>query len=73
MPKLHVDEKYCKGCRICITFCPTQALKQSPKMNARGYFPPVSGEMEKCNQCGLCSLLCPDFAIMVLDGTEEAT
>ncbi len=73
MPKLYVNEKYCKGCGICITFCPTRALKQSPKLNARGYFPPEADKMEKCKRCGLCSLLCPDLAIMVSDGMEEGT
>jgi 2-oxoglutarate ferredoxin oxidoreductase subunit delta len=71
MPKLHVDQKYCKGCGICIEFCPAKALKQSRQLNARGYFPPEGGDMEKCNQCGLCSLLCPDFAIVVSDGIEQ--
>jgi 2-oxoglutarate ferredoxin oxidoreductase subunit delta len=70
MPKLHVDEKYCKGCGICTAFCPSGALQQSRKMNTRGYFPPESDDMGKCNQCGLCALLCPDFAIVVSDGDE---
>jgi 2-oxoglutarate ferredoxin oxidoreductase subunit delta len=67
MPTLHIEERYCKGCGICIEFCPTKVLKQSKKMNSRGYFPPESDEMEKCKKCGMCSLLCPDFAIVVSD------
>jgi 2-oxoglutarate ferredoxin oxidoreductase subunit delta len=65
MKKLYVEEKYCKGCGICIEFCPAKVLKTSKKMNARGYFQPESKDMEKCKKCGLCSLLCPDFAIVV--------
>ena len=65
MPKLHVEERYCKGCGICIEFCPVKILKKSQKMNSRGYFPPESSEMGKCKKCGMCSLLCPDFAIVV--------
>ena len=65
MPKLHVEERYCKGCGICIEFCPVKILKKSKQMNSRGYFPPESSEMEKCKKCGMCSLLCPDFAIVV--------
>jgi 2-oxoglutarate ferredoxin oxidoreductase subunit delta len=65
MTKLHIEEKYCKGCGICIEFCPAKVLKASKKMNVRGYFLPESGDMEKCQKCGLCSLLCPDFAITV--------
>jgi 2-oxoglutarate ferredoxin oxidoreductase subunit delta len=63
--QLHIEDKYCKGCGICIEFCPAKILKRSKKMNSRGYFPPESNEMEKCKKCGMCSLLCPDFAIVV--------
>jgi 2-oxoglutarate ferredoxin oxidoreductase subunit delta len=65
MPKLYIEEKYCKGCGICVEFCPVKILKPSKKMNSRGYFPPESEEMEKCKVCGMCSLLCTDFAIVV--------
>ena len=67
MPKLHIEERYCKGCGICIEFCPAKVLMKSEKMNSRGYFPPEGVEMEKCKNCGMCSLLCPDFAIVVSD------
>jgi 2-oxoglutarate ferredoxin oxidoreductase subunit delta len=67
MPTLYIEERYCKGCGICIEFCPAKVLKQSKKMNSKGYFPPESKEMEKCKNCGMCSLLCPDFAIVVSD------
>jgi 2-oxoglutarate ferredoxin oxidoreductase subunit delta len=67
MPKLYIEDKYCKGCGICIEFCPAKILKPAQKINSRGYFPPESDEMEKCKNCGLCSLLCPDFAIVVSD------
>jgi len=65
MPTLHIEERYCKGCGICVEFCPAKILKPSKKMNSKGYFPPESQEMEKCKVCGMCSLLCPDFAIAV--------
>jgi len=67
MPKLFIEEKYCKGCGICVEFCPARVLKTSKKMNPRGYFPPESKNMEKCKKCSMCSLLCPDFAIVVAD------
>ncbi|MGC8809542.1 MAG: 4Fe-4S binding protein, partial [bacterium] len=52
MPKLYVEEKYCKGCGICIEFCPAKVLQFSKKINSRGYFPPESNNMEKCKKCG---------------------
>jgi len=50
-----------------VEFCPSKVLKTSKKMNPRGYFPPESENMEKCKKCNMCSLLCPDFAIVVSD------
>ena len=67
MLKLFIEERYCKGCGICVEFCPAKVLKISKKMNPRGYFPPEGENMEKCKKCNMCSLLCPDFAIVVSD------
>lgn len=67
MPKLFVEDRYCKGCGICIAFCPAKVLRPAKKINSRGYFIPESETMEKCKKCGMCSLLCPDFAVVVAD------
>lgn len=60
--KIYVDATLCKGCNLCIDFCPKEALKPSETMNKKGVFPAVVDE-EKCNLCGTCTLFCPDFAI----------
>ncbi len=67
MPRLYIEDRYCKGCGICIEFCPVKILKPAQKISPRGYFMPECDEMDKCTQCGMCSLLCPDFAIVVSD------
>ncbi len=65
MNKLSVDERYCKGCLICIYVCPTKAIQPEEKLNAKGYRLPKEENMTLCKGCGLCVLMCPDFAIAV--------
>lgn len=62
--KIEVDEDYCKGCNLCIEFCPRDALKPAEELNKKGIHPPVQVE-GRCNACRLCELICPDFAITV--------
>ena len=56
---LHVEEAWCKGCGICVGFCPRKVLSIA-----------VNGKLsvdrqEDCIGCGQCQLRCPDFAIEV--------
>ncbi|MFH0822625.1 MAG: ferredoxin family protein [Pseudomonadota bacterium] len=62
--EVHIIENRCKGCGFCIEFCPNRCLKQSKRFNAKGYHPPeLIFHAEDCTNCGLCGLICPEFAI----------
>ena len=50
---------WCKGCGICVAFCPKEVLS----MNERGE--PQVTDPERCTGCTWCELRCPDFAISV--------
>jgi 2-oxoglutarate ferredoxin oxidoreductase subunit delta len=65
MNKLWIDERYCKGCLICIDACPTKAIRPSEKLNSKGYRLPIEENMALCKACEICVLMCPDFAIAV--------
>jgi 2-oxoglutarate ferredoxin oxidoreductase subunit delta len=65
---VHIIEERCKGCGFCVEFCPQEVLVMSHKTNAKGYHPPEITDGSHCINCGLCTLLCPDFAIYVDDG-----
>lgn len=51
-----VKEEWCKGCGICVAFCPRHVLGlKNEKV--------VVIHPEDCNKCGQCELRCPDYAI----------
>lgn len=52
--------RWCKGCHICASFCPTGVLE----MHESGDFPVVV-QPEKCTACHFCDTHCPDLAIVV--------
>jgi 2-oxoglutarate ferredoxin oxidoreductase subunit delta len=61
----------CKGCRFCIEFCPRQVLEESTEFNSKGYHPVYTTNPDDCVNCGLCELICPEFAIRVTLLEEE--
>lgn len=56
----------CKGCGICVTFCPKEVLAVSEL----GKVYVKNGEA--CIACRQCETLCPDYAIFV-DKKEAAS
>jgi 2-oxoglutarate ferredoxin oxidoreductase subunit delta len=51
---------WCKGCRICVEFCPPKVLA----LEADEEHPRVVAP-EKCTACHFCDTHCPDLAIVV--------
>ena len=68
--KVYIIDERCKGCGFCIEFCPRDVLEESEKYNSKGYHPPEVANPDDCVHCGLCELICPEFAIFVLDAKE---
>ena len=56
--EVEIIEQYCKGCSICVAFCPTNVLEMDL------YVVKVA-KPEACIACMQCELRCPDFAIKV--------
>ena len=65
MIEIVINHDYCKGCSICIVFCPKKVLQPSKDINAKGYILPEAVDIAACTQCKLCEIVCPDLAIAV--------
>jgi 2-oxoglutarate ferredoxin oxidoreductase subunit delta len=63
---IRINDNLCKGCNICIEFCPLIVFERSDKLNRKGYYVPVVAREEDCNYCSICDLLCPEFAIVLV-------
>jgi 2-oxoglutarate ferredoxin oxidoreductase subunit delta len=55
----------CKGCGICVHFCPNGVLKMSGEFTPKGYHPPQKKTDKACKGCRTCEQMCPDLAIYV--------
>jgi 2-oxoglutarate ferredoxin oxidoreductase subunit delta len=69
--EIHVVVDRCKGCALCVTYCPRNALEMSSVFNATGYHPPQARDVTLCLACGLCEVLCPEFAIFIVEVTRD--
>ncbi|MBP1763353.1 MAG: Ferredoxin [Firmicutes bacterium] len=59
MTMITIVENRCKGCNVCVAFCPKQVLA----LNSMGKVYVV--DQGACIGCGQCELRCPDFAIRI--------
>ena len=57
MEAVTINRQWCKGCGICVAFCPKEALKLENEKAV-----PIP---ERCIACGMCELYCPDLAVSV--------
>jgi len=61
-PKLkqhHINLDWCKGCGICVEFCPKKVLELDADDKVKVARP------QDCICCRLCELRCPDLAIEI--------
>jgi 2-oxoglutarate ferredoxin oxidoreductase subunit delta len=56
-----INRAWCKGCGICVTFCPKGVLILNDAGKAEAKF------VEQCVGCRLCEMRCPDFALRVVE------
>jgi 2-oxoglutarate ferredoxin oxidoreductase subunit delta len=55
-----INPEWCKGCGICVHFCPKKVLELDEDFKLHVARP------EDCIACKLCEYRCPDLAIEVI-------
>ena len=72
MLKVQVLSEYCKGCGLCVTVCPVEALEFSEELSSLAVYPPRQKPGVECTGCLSCALICPDAAVEIVE-VEEAS
>ena len=59
MAVVSINSRWCKGCGICVAFCPKKTLELDREGKA------FQAKSDDCIRCGMCALYCPDLAVIV--------
>jgi 2-oxoglutarate ferredoxin oxidoreductase subunit delta len=65
LKELLINREWCKGCGICVAFCPKNVLELDERDKS------AARRIEDCIACRLCELRCPDLAIKVIAEEQE--
>jgi 2-oxoglutarate ferredoxin oxidoreductase subunit delta len=65
---IEINQAVCKGCELCVSFCPKGTICISNKLNEIGYQPAEFTDGGECTGCAICALVCPEVAIEVYRG-----
>ncbi|MEA3429012.1 MAG: 4Fe-4S binding protein [Thermodesulfobacteriota bacterium] len=64
---ININRDWCKGCGICVHFCPKKVLELDGGDKAFAKRP------EDCICCKVCEFMCPDLAIEIIADQESCT
>ncbi|MDP6688578.1 MAG: 4Fe-4S binding protein [Alphaproteobacteria bacterium] len=58
-----IDEERCKGCELCIHYCPPEVLRLSERRKSLNHLVIELFDEANCTGCDICARVCPDIAI----------
>lgn len=62
---IEVNQKYCKGCELCVSVCPQSVMALDLEhLTPKGYHP-VYLAKSGCTGCAICAVVCPEAALTV--------
>lgn len=68
--KVLFNKEKCKGCELCISFCPKKIIQLDEGVNAKGFHPAGVIRQEECIGCQSCATMCPDCCISIYELEE---
>ena len=71
--KLVFNRDKCKGCELCVSFCPKKILAMDEGVNNKGYHPAGITDESACVGCRSCATMCPDCCISIYELEEGET
>jgi len=67
MAKVVINKEKCKGCLLCVSFCPKALFIVEEKLNSKGVKPVKLKEVNDCVGCGQCAVICPECCIEIYE------
>jgi len=68
MPRIKIDKNKCKGCMLCVAFCPRALIVRAKDLNKKGIHHvdyKTKENKSACTGCAMCAIMCPEACIEV--------
>jgi NAD-dependent dihydropyrimidine dehydrogenase PreA subunit len=66
-----IEPEQCKGCRLCVQFCPRQCIVLGTSINKMGY-QYAEFHSTACTACGICYYMCPEAGAITVFEEKKA-
>ena len=70
--RIKIHEDFCKGCKLCVEYCPKDCLAlTTDRLNAKGMPFAECVHPADCVGCRACTTVCPDAVIELFELIDE--